>query len=167
MKNRISLAVAVALAAMLAGCGIQTAPPVATVADTREADMKAIRDTEAAWVQAWGTKDVDKITSFYAEDATLLMPDTPAASGMAAIKAAFKPLAEDKNFSGTFAATKVDVSKSGDLGYSQGTYSITMTDAKTKKPVTEHGKYVTVYKKQADGAWKAVEDINNADGPAK
>jgi ketosteroid isomerase-like protein len=75
-------------------------------------------------------------------------------------------MVEDKNFSGTFAATKVEVSKGGDVGYSQGTYTINMTDPKTKKAVTEHGKYVTVYKKQADGGWKAVEDINNADAPA-
>jgi hypothetical protein len=43
---------------------------------------------------------------------------------------------------------------------------MTMTNPKTKKPVTEKGKYVTVYKKQADGTWKAIEDINNADAPA-
>jgi ketosteroid isomerase-like protein len=32
--------------------------------------------------------------------------------------------------------------------------------------LTEKGKYVTVYKKQADGGWKAVADIFNADAPA-
>jgi ketosteroid isomerase-like protein len=41
-----------------------------------------------------------------------------------------------------------------------------MTNPKTKRAETEHGKYVTVYQKQTDGSWKAVEDINNADAPA-
>ena len=40
-----------------------------------------------------------------------------------------------------------------------------MTNPKTKKPVTDKGKYVTVYKKQADGSWKAVADILNSDMP--
>ena len=32
--------------------------------------------------------------------------------------------------------------------------------------LTEKGKYATVFKKQADGSWRAVADINNADAPA-
>jgi ketosteroid isomerase-like protein len=59
----------------------------------------------------------------------------------------------------------VEVSKAGDLAYSQGAYTATMTNPKTKKVVTETGKFVTVYKKQPIGAWKAVADIFNADGP--
>jgi ketosteroid isomerase-like protein len=59
----------------------------------------------------------------------------------------------------------VDVAKSGDLGYSQGAYTMTFTDPKTKKVLTERGKYVTVFKKQADGSWKAVADIDNEDAP--
>ena len=57
-------------------------------------------------------------------------------------------------------------SKAGDLAYSQGAYTATMTNPKTKKVVTETGKFVTVYKKQPVGAWKAVADIWNADAPA-
>jgi ketosteroid isomerase-like protein len=31
------------------------------------------------------------------------------------------------------------------------------------KPVTTKGKYVVVWKKQADGKWKVIEDIDNPD----
>jgi ketosteroid isomerase-like protein len=31
--------------------------------------------------------------------------------------------------------------------------------------LTEKGRYVTVYKKQADGGWKAVVDIDSEDAP--
>jgi ketosteroid isomerase-like protein len=51
------------------------------------------------------------------------------------------------------------------LGYTQGTYTLTITDPKTKKPVTDKGKYVTAYKKQADGTWKAVADMVSSDIP--
>jgi hypothetical protein len=73
---------------------------------------------------------------------------------------------EDKNFDITFTTIRVESSKAGDLAYSHGTYVDKFTDPKTNKPVSETGKYVCVYRKEADGAWKSILDINNADGPA-
>jgi len=154
---------AVALAVVLAGC---TPPPPPPAPDTHDADVKAIKDVEATWVQNFATKDADKIATVYADDASVFIADMPVINGMAAIKATLKPMVTDKGFSITFASDKVDVAKSGELGYSQGTYNMTSTAPKTKKVLTEKGKYVTVYKKQADGSWKAVADIFNADAPA-
>jgi ketosteroid isomerase-like protein len=42
---------------------------------------------------------------------------------------------------------------------------MTMSDPKTKKSITDKGKYVTAYKKQADGTWKAVADMDSSDLP--
>jgi len=96
-------------------------------------DAKAIRDVETAWVQSYTTKDVDKIALNYADDASIFMPDAPVITGLPAIKAALKSMVADKNFSLTFSADKVEVSKAGDLAYSQGAYTATMTNLKTKK----------------------------------
>jgi uncharacterized protein (TIGR02246 family) len=147
---------------LLTGCSDTPAPP----ADTSAADLKTIKDGEIAWAGDWATKDPDKLVSHYADDASVLTPDMPIMTGKDAIRSGLKGLLADKNLS--FSATTVSavVSKGGDLAYTQGTYSMTMTSPKTKKLVTETGKYVTVYKKQADGTWKAVEDIDNADAPA-
>jgi len=40
---------------------------------------------------------------------------------------------------------------------------MTVTDPKTKQPITDKGKYLTVYMKQPDGSWKAVADTFNSD----
>ena len=162
MKTRYSLPAAVALAVILAGCAPAPPPPPP---DTRAADAQAIRDVEKSWEQAFATKDVDKIAVVYADDASAFLPNMPVITGVPAIKAALKAMVDDKNFAITFASTKVEVAKSSDLAYSQGAYSMTMTDPKTKKAVTEKGKYVTAFKKQADGSWKAAADILNGDGP--
>ncbi|MEE8113118.1 MAG: hypothetical protein V3T23_02065, partial [Nitrososphaerales archaeon] len=61
--------------------------------------------------------------------------------------------------------TKVEVSRSGDLAYSHGTYEETVNDPEGN-PVTNKEKWVTVYEKQPDGTWKVVADIWNSDGPA-
>lgn len=162
MRNKYVAGIAAGLVLLLTGCSSAPAPP----ADTSAADLKAIKDGETTWSADYGSKDVDKIVSHYADDATLMMPDTPVIMGKDAIRTALSGLMADKNLALSFTTANAQVAKSGDIAYTQGTYSMTMTNPKTKKPVTEKGKYLTVYKKQSDGTWKAVEDINNADAPA-
>jgi len=164
MHNRYSWVAAFALAAILAGCK-QAPPPPAP--DTHDADVKAIRDLEATQVQAFASKDGNKIGAYFGDNASAFFPDAPIITGAKAIAEVFRPFLADKNFSLTFASDKVDVAKSGELGYSQGAYTMKSTDPKTKKVLTVRGKYVTVFQKQADGGWKAVADIFNEDAPPK
>lgn len=162
MKTGYIAGCIVGLTMLLAGCSGTPAPPP----DTSAADQKAIKDLETAWSGEYASKDLDKIAGHYADDASLMIADMPVMKGKDAIRAGLKDLLSDKNLALSFATSSVDSSKSGDLAYSQGTYIMTSTSPKTKKPVTEKGKYVTVYRKQTDGSWKAVADINNADAPA-
>jgi ketosteroid isomerase-like protein len=66
----------------------------------------------------------------------------------------------DKNFALSFAPTKIEVARSGDLAYDIGDFSLTVTDPKGKAQ-TLKAKYVVVWGKQADGSWKAVVDAPN------
>jgi uncharacterized protein (TIGR02246 family) len=144
------------LLGFLTGCA--TAPP-----DTHDADIQALKQIEAAWAKDAATKDVDKFVAYYADDASVLLPNAPIITGKENIKNALKPLLSDPNFSLTFSSTKQDVAKSGDLGYTIGTYNMTMSGGKDKGPITEKGKYTTIFRKQADGSWKAVADMLNSD----
>ena len=130
------------------------------------ADEKAIRDNEAAWNNDWKAKDPDKIVSHYSPDAVLLVANVPAAKGTDAIRATINPMLKDPHMSLTFSPSMVVIAKDDDMAYTQGVYTMTYTEPKTGMTLIEKGKYVTVYKKQDDGSWKAVEDIDNADGPA-
>jgi uncharacterized protein (TIGR02246 family) len=145
----------------LAGC--TQAPPPALAIDVAAEETK-IRDIETAWNKDWAAKDADKIASHYADDATLMAPGGPAMKGIASIHEGLKPFMADPNMALSFAAQHVEIAKSGDVAFTQGTYTMTMSDAKTKKPTTEKGNYVTVYKKMANGNWMALEDINTPDG---
>src|SRR5271157_2706286 len=79
--------------------------------DTHDADVKAIKDLETAWVKTAASKDVDGFVAYYADDASVLMPNAPLFTGKPAIKESLKPLLTDPNFSLTFMPTKVEVSK--------------------------------------------------------
>jgi uncharacterized protein (TIGR02246 family) len=138
-----------------------------TVPDSRDADIKAVKAVEAAWVADIATKDVDKFASYYADDASLLMPNEPIINGRDNIMAALKPMLADPNFALAFQATRADASKGSDFVYTVGTYSMTMSSPRGKKPVTDKGKYLTVFRKQPDGSWKAVADMINSDMPAQ
>jgi uncharacterized protein (TIGR02246 family) len=131
--------------------------------ETRAADIKAIETIEAEWVKAIGSKDIEKWVRYYADDATILLPNAPPVNGKDNIRASLKPRLSDPNFSLTFRPAKIEVST--DLAYVQGAYSSTRTDRKTMEAVTDQGKYLTVYKKQADGAWKAIHDMVSSDMP--
>jgi uncharacterized protein (TIGR02246 family) len=140
----------------------QTPPPAP---DTREADAKTIRDSEDAWNKDFESKDAAKLLAHYADDATLMAPGTPASHGKDAIGGVLKEMVSDPALSLKFQPTRVEVAKSSDIAYSEGSFTLTMTDPVTKKPRTDKGSYVTVYKKQADGSWKAVSDIATNETP--
>jgi ketosteroid isomerase-like protein len=159
MLVRFSLVVSLSLLAFTAAC-TQAPPP-----DTHDADVQSLKDTEAAWSKAMEAKDFDKGMTYYADDASLLIANAPAINGKDAIQAAMKPMFDDSNFALAFQASRVEVAKSADLGYTQGAYTMTFTEPRTKKPITDKGKYVTAYKKQSDGTWKAAADMVSSDIP--
>jgi uncharacterized protein (TIGR02246 family) len=140
-------------------CAEQTAQKPAPPPDTRKADEAAIR-TSSDWSKASQAKDLDKATSYYADEAIFFVNDGARVKGKDAIKMAWKPMLETPGPGLTFETTYVEVARSGDLAYEYGTDDL-KTEAKKGKVADEKGKYVVVWKKQADGSWKAVTDIDN------
>jgi ketosteroid isomerase-like protein len=126
---------------------------------------QGLRDADAQWSKAAGAKDLDKTVSFYSEDANVLPPNAPIATTKEAIRKVWKDLFDSPGAAISWKAVKVEVAKSGDIGFVSGTYEATMNDA-SGKPVTERGKYVEVWEKQANGTWKCGKDIWNSDAPA-
>jgi uncharacterized protein (TIGR02246 family) len=158
MKRLFALCASAAMAISLNACQ-QTAP------DTHDADVKAISDNEAQWNADYKAKDLDKIVSHYADDAVLMVPGQPTDKGKDAISKDLKQMVSDPTMALSFHASIVDVAKSGDLGFTQGAYTLTATDPTTKKVINDHGSYVTTYRKQADGSWKATADIATSEVP--
>lgn len=147
-----------ALLLLASGCGPSTPP------DTRAADEKTIRDLDTQWSKAAADKDLDATLSYYSDDASLLPPNAPIATGNHAIRAVWAPiLGPDVSLS--WSPSKVEVARSGDLAYLIGVYQMTQKGSQGK-PSTENGKLVEVWKKQTDGKWKVVADIFNSDSPA-
>jgi len=136
---------------------------LASAADTKI--EQALRDLDAQWSAAAGAKDLDKTVSYYSADAIVMPPNASAATTKESIRSAWKEMLTSPGAAISWKTTKVEVAKSGDLAYVSGTYEETMTDA-SGTPVKDRGKYVEIFKKQADRTWKVVADIWNSDLPA-
>jgi uncharacterized protein (TIGR02246 family) len=161
VKSLMALCSLAVLVVTMTACNQAPAP----APDTHDADVKAISDLEVRWNKDYASKDLGKIASYYAGDAILMAPGAPSAGGADAIQAGLKQMLADPALSLTFQTKRVDVAKSGDLAVTQGTYRMTMTDPTTHQTINDHGSYVTTYRKQADGSWKAVEDIATSEVP--
>jgi uncharacterized protein (TIGR02246 family) len=131
-----------------------------TFAKDTSADEQAIRALDVAWSNAAQSKDLDKTVSYYADDASVLPPNMPIATGKDAIRAVWSQMLSGPG-SITFGPTKIVVSESRDLAYEIGTYQSTANDAQGK-PATSTGKFVVAWQKRG-GQWKVVADIFNDD----
>ena len=126
---------------------------------------QSLRDADDAWSKAAASKDLEKTVAYYSDDAIVLPPNAPIATTKDAIKKLWADLLASPGIVISWKATKVEVAKSGDLGFVSGTYEFTMNDA-SGKPATDKGKYVEVWEKKADGKWKCGTDTWNSDLPA-
>jgi ketosteroid isomerase-like protein len=115
---------------------------------------------DQAWFQSH--EDVDEFLTFLADDATFMPDDAPLARGES-IRTTWEQLISTPGFDLEWQATSAEVADAGDMGYTIGTFALTMELDGT--PMVTVGKYATVWNKQADGSWKVVVDCFNADGP--
>ncbi len=130
-----------------------------------EAEQAAHLQADAAWSQAASAKDLDGTISFLAEGASMFPPNANMVTGEVALRELWSEEFGTPGYALSWQASKAEVSARGDLGYTVGTYEGTMNDPEGNS-VTDRGKYVTVWKKQPGGSWKAVADIWNSDQPA-
>jgi uncharacterized protein (TIGR02246 family) len=108
---------------------------------------------------AFEAKDSAKVISYYAPDAVIATAGRPPAKDGRAVSKAIVDDIADTNFKISLSNEKTEVAGSGDLAYRRGTFKITFTNPQTKQAENGTGTYLTVFRKQADGSWKTVEDF--------
>ena len=153
--------VAVAVSSKIAsGGGSPTAPSPDT------ATVKtAIEAANRRFLDAFKRGDRAGMVANYADDAIMMMPNEEAWRGRPGLDKGFGGFLSQMSFKDG-AATTTDVMVAGDLAVETGTFWWTL-QPKSGAEIKDKGKYLTVWKRQADGSWKIVRDINNTDLPAK
>jgi ketosteroid isomerase-like protein len=151
--------------AALLCCGLLAlaAASIVSAGDDSSPDA-TFRAGTAEWIAAYNAGNVDRILALYAEDAMVMPPEAPVASGHAAIR---EFLTKDIASSKAAGITLTDISSgsttgtSGDLGWHTGTFAVLDANGKT----VGTGKYSEIWQRNA-GKWMIIRDMWNNDAPA-
>lgn len=126
---------------------------------------KYIKDIDAKMENAMIKGDLSGMNDYYADDAVSLPSYGPMLSGKAKI---IQKAKDDKAKGVKFNSVKFnpqDVYGTDNLCYEIGTYDISMVMPEMPKPVTDQGKYLTIWKKMDGGKWKVVAEMWNTNKP--
>lgn len=123
----------------------------------------AIDSVGKAMSAAVAARDTDAVAALYADDAWVLPANEPRADGKEAIRKEWIGFLSIPGLEMTITSTGMKIADAGDQVVEAGTYQMKFLGAKSK-PMTDTGKFVTVYRK-VDGRWKIVVDTWNSDMP--
>jgi len=140
---------------------MKSKPPAANKSPNRKA-VKAIRAADAGWLKAFSERDLEKSVAYCDKRASMLVPNAPKATGTQAIRKLIAAGFALQNYKLEWHPDNAGVARSGELGYTSGKYKVSFTNASGKN-IFDKGKYLLVWKKQPNGAWKVLFDMNNSD----
>ena len=146
---------------------VACAPPAEPPAPAIDlvAERSALMDADQAFYDGYSGSDtpVDTFLSFMVDDARFQFAENPPAHGKVEIRPIIEQMESMPGFTVKWTASAAEVSSSGDLGYTVGTYEMNMeVDG---NPVTVNGHYVTIWSKQEDGSWKVAFDGGGPSAP--
>src|SRR5215208_1987007 len=128
----------------------------------RERQRLLERDAEWAAVASEG-REVERILSFWSDDARVFAPGLPPFIGKTALRSYVEGALAIPGFRITWTTSEASLSPDGQLAYLLSTNAVTMPGP-DGLPVTSHGRAVTVWRRDSD-EWRCTLDIWN-DGPA-
>lgn len=131
-----------------------------------EAERALLLERDRSQAEAYSTSETPLETIFtgFADDARVLAPGIPMAEGWEESRAVFAELEELPGYSLEYTPQMAEVGGAADLGYTIGTYHMTLPDSDGSISEID-GKYLTIWKRQPDGSWKVAVDMFNTNGP--
>ncbi len=122
-----------------------------------QADLEGLKAMVDVSQSAFDARDPAAIAAIYAEDGTMMSPNSETMTGQAAIEDFWMEFLASGNDPGVAKVT--DVYAHGDVGYEVGTYAVTDPGG-----AIDEGKYVRIWR-HGDGKWQLHHVIWNSDLP--
>jgi ketosteroid isomerase-like protein len=112
------------------------------------------------WAKAAASDDLQTVFSFWADDAEIYAPGRPPAVGIEEIREFVEKRRATPGSSISWEPLVAGVSASGDLGYTRGTYEMTLPTP-SGDPVQVQGTYVSLWRRDQTGKWKCILEIHS------
>ncbi len=156
MFTRNPLPAALAIALTAAACQ----PPAQPGAALSEEDVAAIRAQQDAFVEAVRANDWAAASEIYAEDFILMIPEAPAMQG----RETWREWAMSFNATVTEYNIEIDeIDGRADLAFVRGRFSETLSFEDMPEPISGGGKFLSIWRKGADGSWLITLEAWNSD----
>jgi len=154
-------------------CGSSTAAACAAPAKSAEAppvDGGALKDAiqarEKEWSAAFRAGNGAAIGALYTEDAVSIQPVGDSWAGRAAITKGEQAQLDTIAVTAREDIAEEVIPAGADHAIEVGHYSYQATSKATKNPVASSGRYMVLWRKDADGVWRLQRDIG-AEAPTK
>ena len=148
----------------LAGCAAPAKAPPGPPEDPT-ALRNAIQAREKEWSAAFLARNAAGVASLYTEDGAQVQPSGDWARGRDGITKAMQA-----QFDTLAVTAREDITEeafaAGDYAVEIGHYSYQGTSKTGNKPLSSAGRYMVLWQKDADGAWRIYRDIGN-EAPTK
>lgn len=122
------------------------------------------RDAEWAAASSEG-RDLERILSYWADDAIVLPPGLPAVVGKPAVRQYVQGSLRIPGFRIAWTSTDAAFSQDGSLAYLFSRNAVTM-NGPDRTPTTTYGRGVSIWRREPSGEWRCVVDIWNAEPSA-
>jgi ketosteroid isomerase-like protein len=136
--------------------------PEATAMPSRSAtppEAVVVRDFAQILLNALASRDIDKVAGFFADDAVVMMSDSPQAVGELEVRALWSGLINRPDFALTLESFKTDASRDIDMASDVGTYTL-----KGRAASPERGRYLIVWRRTGV-QWKVIAAMFTATAP--
>jgi ketosteroid isomerase-like protein len=121
----------------------------------------AVREADAAWSETSEKRDFEAFLTFVSDSAAFYPGDGRVLRGKKEVGDFWKRFFDPSGASVVWQPTDAEASSAGDLGYTRGVWKFTQDGPEGRQEAT--GKYVTIWRKEADGKWRAIVDIGDSD----
>lgn len=137
---------------LIAACAREVPPPP-------PADPSVLMEADRAFAAAVAEGGTEAWVSWFASDGAQIQPGVGEIRGHDAIRRLMAGL-DDPSRTLTWEPLRADIAAGGDMGWTTGSFTSLGTgpDGETRRG---QGRYVSIWRKQADGSWKVVMDLGS------
>jgi ketosteroid isomerase-like protein len=127
-------------------------------------EKDALRENHGIWIEISRTGAVDKLDQILAEDVVLMPPNEPSLYGKTEVKEWFSEYFRDFRIA-SITETDRDIVVTENLAVEHWTYMVAIDPVDGSSRIRDDGRFITIWKQQADGGWKITHTIWNSVRP--
>ena len=127
-----------------------------------EGDIEALLEADRRFARETAERGADGWADFFLEDA-IMFPPRGRVDGREAVRDRMQAAFAPGNPRLVWEPTEARAAESSDLGYTVGRWKSVGTDGAGGDATLAEGNYVTIWRRDANGAWRVALDIGNSD----